>query len=223
MSDRPALTTTEAYDLWARSYDAHDNPLVAQSELPLAELTPVLSGKRVLELGCGTGRLAPAILAAGATEYVGVDGSSGMLERARTLQDPRARWLRAELSALPPSLIDFDLVLLCLVLEHFEDPFSVLSAAAKALGPAGQLVALELHAELAQRGIGAHFEHQGQTIRLASYPHEASELRTACTQAGLTPTRTTDWFPDAHAVTRSPKLARYRGTPVLLELRACRS
>ena len=90
MSDRPALTTTEAYDLWARSYDAHDNPLVAQSELPLAELTPVLSGKRVLELGCGTGRLAPAILAAGATEYVGVDGSSGMLERARTLQDPRA-------------------------------------------------------------------------------------------------------------------------------------
>lgn len=219
MSTEP-MSTTAAYDLWAQTYDSHDNPLVAMSDLALTELAPSLAGKRVLELGCGTGRLAPRVLAAGALTYTGVDGSQGMLTRARQLDDARASWRHADLTALPAELTGFDAVLLCLVLEHSREVTPVLAAAARALVPGGQLVALELHAELAERGVGAHFEHDGQTVQLASYPHDAAELRAACAHAGLTPTRITDWFPDERATARCRKLARYRGAPVLVELRA---
>lgn len=221
------LTTSEAYDLWAASYDGHDNPLVAQSELVLDELAPLLAGRAVLELGCGTGRLAPRVLAAGAASYTGVDGSAGMLARASALAaaadtGARARWVHAAVEELPADLAGFDVVLFCLVLEHARELGPPCAAAARALAPGGLLVAIELHAELAERGVGAHFEHAGQTIRLASFAHSAAELRAACAAAGLVTERATDWFPDARSISRSHKLARYTGTPVLLELRARR-
>src|SRR5687767_14151773 len=71
------------YDLWSTAYDELDNPLVAMAERALAELLPGLRGQRVVELGCGTGRNAGPVLAAGARAYHGVDGSAGMLARAR--------------------------------------------------------------------------------------------------------------------------------------------
>lgn len=36
-------------------------------------LAPHVQGKRILDLGCGTGRLGPALLQAGASHYIGID------------------------------------------------------------------------------------------------------------------------------------------------------
>lgn len=213
-------STSEAYDLWSSTYDVVDNPLVAQSEVALDELTALARGAAVLELGCGTGRLASRMLDAGAISYTGVDASSGMLQRAAELGLAGATWLCGELSAPPVPAASFDLVLFCLVLEHVRDLTPALAAARRALAPGGQVVVLELHAELATRGIGAHFEHQGQTVRIASFAHDAAELRAACAAAGLVPTRICEWFPDRRSLARSSKLGRYLGSPVLLELRA---
>lgn len=219
--DQPSSPSTrDAYDLWAATYDAFDNPLVAQSDLALEELGGAIRGASVLELGCGTGRLASRLLAAGARRYTGVDASPGMLQRAAALGLADATWLGGELASPPVAEASFELVLFCLVLEHVRDLVPALSAARRALAPGGQVVALELHPELAARGIGAHFEHQGQTVRIDSYAHDAAELRAACASAGLVPTRLCEWFPDQRSLARSSKLARYLGSPVLLELRA---
>lgn len=213
-------STSEAYDLWAPTYDLIDNPLVAQSEVALEELAALVRGASVLELGCGTGRLASRMLAAGASGYTGVDASPGMLQRAAKLGLLGATWLCGELASPPVPEAAFDVVLFCLVLEHVRDLVPALAAARRALAPGGQVVALELHPELAARGIGAHFEHQGQTVRIASFAHDAAELRAACAAAALVPTRLCEWFPDQRSLARSSKLRRYLGSPVLLELRA---
>lgn len=213
-------STSEAYDLWSSTYDFVDNPLVAQSEVALDELTALVHGASVLELGCGTGRLASRMLGAGASSYTGVDASQGMLERAAARGLVGATWVCGELAAPPVPAASFDVVLFCLVLEHVRDLTPALAAARRALAPGGQVLALELHAELATRGIGAHFEHQGETVRIASFAHDAAELRAACAAAALVPTRICEWFPDQRALARSSKLARYLGSPVLIELRA---
>jgi SAM-dependent methyltransferase len=77
----------------------------------------------VLDLGCGSGRVAEAVLTAGAAEYVGVDVSSQMLALAR---GRLARFERVELVEgdflrlrIPRT---FDVVLALGVFEYLEQP-----------------------------------------------------------------------------------------------------
>ena len=76
------LPTREGYDRWAACYDDEDNPLIALEEPKVAELLGPVSGLRILDLGCGTGRHALRLAAAGAN-VTAVDFSEGMLARAR--------------------------------------------------------------------------------------------------------------------------------------------
>lgn len=48
------------------------------------QLAPFVEGKRVLDLGCGSGRLADAVLAAGAAHYRGIDIAEAAIAEART-------------------------------------------------------------------------------------------------------------------------------------------
>src|SRR5688500_4442386 len=65
-------------------------------EQPLfVSLLPDVTGKRVLDLGCGVGQLALYLAQAGAAEVVGVDLSRRMLARARAERShPRLRYVR---------------------------------------------------------------------------------------------------------------------------------
>ena len=68
-------------------------------------------GTRVLDAGCGTGRVAIELAARGFS-VVGVDADSGMLSTARA-KAPGLEWIEADLSDLTPRLdAEFDLVLL---------------------------------------------------------------------------------------------------------------
>jgi len=209
-----------AYDLWAATYDSIDNPLVAQSAVVLAGHASWFAGASVLELGCGTGRNAAFALSAGAARFVGVDASPGMLEIARQrLKDPRVSLIHADLA----SGLDggpFDVALICLVLEHLQDPSLAISAAAKSLAPRGRLIVVELHPALHEAGVGANFRIADREVRLASFRHTAEELSAACGSAGLRVTSVVDHLRSAEALERSRKLARphYGGRPVLLEL-----
>ena len=68
-------------------------------------------GTRVLDAGCGTGRVAIELAARGFS-VVGVDADNGMLSTARA-KAPELEWIEADLSDLTPRLdAEFDLVLL---------------------------------------------------------------------------------------------------------------
>ncbi len=74
----------DAYDPFAAAYDRHWGGF-GEAVLPaLDELTGgrLAAGARVLDLCCGTGRLAAALVARGC-EVVGIDGSAAMIELAR--------------------------------------------------------------------------------------------------------------------------------------------
>src|SRR5271154_2039948 len=95
--------TLIGYDLWSNDYDGFDNPLIAMVDRALALDPEPVAGKHVLELGCGTARLALRLLDAGAASYTGVDGSPGMLARARErLADPRITLIESDIQSPLP-------------------------------------------------------------------------------------------------------------------------
>lgn len=95
---------------------------MAGRELAVA-VTSRLGHPRVLDLGCGSGRVAEAVLDAGAAAYVGVDVSPRMLELAR---ERLSRFDDVELleSDVAEAGLDgtYDLVLALGLFEYLDDP-----------------------------------------------------------------------------------------------------
>ena len=94
-----------------------------------------LRGRRVLEVGCGTGRLAEALEERELARVWAVDASEAMVARARHL-GVNARLARAE--ALPFKAGWFDAVVMRMTL-HLLDRRRALEQAARVLGRTGRL------------------------------------------------------------------------------------
>ena len=78
-------TIQNSYDQVAETYDANYQKLRyrARSYWVERSLRAACLGKKVLELGCGTGRLADALRRSSEPNYIGIDVSEKMLEHAR--------------------------------------------------------------------------------------------------------------------------------------------
>ncbi len=124
----------------ARLYDAL-NP-VEDDQLGLVELAgsePV----RVLDLGCGTGRLA-LMLAERGHDVVGVDPAAAMLQIARARDvDGRVRWIEGDARHVDLGDTRFDLIVMTgNVFQVFltdDDARAVLVTARRHLAPSGRL------------------------------------------------------------------------------------
>jgi ubiquinone/menaquinone biosynthesis C-methylase UbiE len=92
---------------------------------------------RVLELGCGTGRMLPTLLER-ASALAAVDGYPELLAEARR-RAPHAVLVHGPLDALPFADAQFDLVLALDVLEHVE-PDALLREARRVAAPGGAML-----------------------------------------------------------------------------------
>jgi SAM-dependent methyltransferase len=108
---------------------------VAELGLPVVERLALQPGERVLDLGCGDGRLTEALAAAGCS-VVGVDASAEQVRAAR------ARGLDARVmdgEALPFAA-EFDAVFSNAALHWMKRPRQVLEGVFRALRPGGRFV-----------------------------------------------------------------------------------
>ena len=106
---------------------------LARHRAPYERARERLAGRRVLDLGCGSGH-GSALLAGDAGLLVALDRIFPDPEPRRT----RARFCRADLFSLPLRPGSFDAVLSFQVIEHLEDPGPYLRAIAALLAPGGQ-------------------------------------------------------------------------------------
>ncbi len=97
-----------------------------------------MGGKRALDVGCGTGRLAEALAARGARVW-GVDPSEEMLAVARKTAGTAVGFKRGEAERLPFKSGWFDLAFLRLVI-HLVDRKKALPELRRILGPRGRAV-----------------------------------------------------------------------------------
>jgi SAM-dependent methyltransferase len=97
----------------------------------------VRPGDRVLDAGCGSGRLFTYDLRGHAGLIVGVDLTSDVAENPN-IDAP----LRGSLTALPFARETFDLIICKHVLEHLDEPGSAFHELARVLRPQGRLLIL---------------------------------------------------------------------------------
>lgn len=132
----------EEYDArWAR-LAASGQSIHGEADL-VDDLLGGRGGSRVLDAGCGTGRVAIELSRRGHS-LVGVDADTGMLDAARA-KEPGISWIHADLGDLDAHLdATFDLVVLAGNVMIFLDPGSegrVVSQLADRLVPNGFLIA----------------------------------------------------------------------------------
>jgi malonyl-CoA O-methyltransferase len=211
------LGVQDAYDLWADSYDSQDNPMVLGATQILARKLPDFAGRAVVEFGCGTGRNLEAFARAGAASVAGVDLSPGMLAQARA-RVPQATLIEGDFAGAALPECAFDVALFCLALEHAGDLRGPLAAALRALRGAGRVLVVEIHPDLAAGGTAAHFERDGETIRIPTYAHRRAAYVEAATVAGLRLVRAVDWRPRDFARTSPRMLKRGPDALLLIEL-----
>ncbi len=213
----------ESYQQWTAIYDEFENPLGAMVSHVLRRPAFDITGARVLELGCGTGRNIDRLFEQRVASYTGVDESPAMLGIAehRRRSGADIELLRRDLRE--PWWNDvgqFDVVLVSLVLERFEQAAPILRGAGNVVAPGGTLWLLELHPAFraAEDGAQGSDDHDGPT----RFAHSAHELRAALTSTGWEPVASTDWCPTTRQASDNRTLARHLAQPVLLEVRATR-
>jgi ubiquinone/menaquinone biosynthesis C-methylase UbiE len=208
--------------MWSRIYDDEDNPLIALETMQFRHLLGDVRGLTVADIGCGTGRHALAMAAAGAT-VVGVDFSVGMLSKARAKPGAATvHFVRHDVATgLPFVSRAFDRVTCCLVLEHVGDLSGVVSEMARICRVGGAVCLSDLHPAMGLLGLQAQFTDpaSGQKTRPASARHQVSDYVMAATRAGLDIEHMSEHVVDEALVARSPRARPYAGWPLLLMMR----
>jgi demethylmenaquinone methyltransferase/2-methoxy-6-polyprenyl-1,4-benzoquinol methylase len=102
----------------------------------------VRPGDRVLDACCGTGDLAIAAHAVGAS-VTGLDFSDRMLERARS-KEPEVEWVRGDALALPFADGAFDAATVGFGVRNLDDLAVGLTELARVIRPGGRLGILEI-------------------------------------------------------------------------------
>jgi SAM-dependent methyltransferase len=211
------LPVRDGYAAWASSYDHDGNPLVPLEGPAVADLIGSVRGLLVLDVGCGTGRHALALSAAGAT-VVALDGSPEMLAIGRSKPGAeRITWVRHSVpSPLPFADLMFDRAVLGLVAEHLEDLESTLIEVARVLVPGGLCVLSALHPDRTAEGQRARFLDPATGLRrpIRTVHRSRDDYHAAAHSAGLAlqAERTLIVTPEHAAL--YPRAAKYLGLPL---------
>ena len=203
---------TALYDGFAARYDAENasSLLNAHYERPaMLELAGDVRGRRILDAGCGSGPLAEALLARGAS-VTGIDVSPAMVELARRRLGPDANLQVADLGG-PLAFPDgsFDDVVCSLALHYLEDWSAPLAELHRVLVPGGRLMLSVNHPTVsvvnypgedyfATREYSEEYEFDGEPAVLTFWHRPLHAMFDAFSGAGFRVVRVAEPAPSLH-------------------------
>lgn len=104
-----------------------------RSSIPQREI------RKVLDLGCGTGRFTGALGKTFGCPVVGVEPSAAMLDVAVSRNEPDVEWKQGQAERIPLDNQAVDLVYMSQVFHHFVEPRRALQEINRVLTPTGYL------------------------------------------------------------------------------------
>jgi ubiquinone/menaquinone biosynthesis C-methylase UbiE len=104
----------------------------------VAEAGELGPGKRLIDLGCGTGRWTIPLVERTGCEAVGIDSSRGMLQKARVKDTAgRIEWLLGDVEHPQVGPESFDCAFMSLMMHHLEDHLGTFERVRHLLRPGG--------------------------------------------------------------------------------------
>jgi SAM-dependent methyltransferase len=135
------MTGRADYDQIAQVYDqvrVSDAPHLEWWRRRIIEAGELGPGKRLIDLGCGTGRWTIPLAAQSGCEALGLDRSAGMLEKARAKDaERRVTWVQGDVEHLDVEPGSFDCAFMCLMMHHLTDHLATFRGVYRALRPGG--------------------------------------------------------------------------------------
>ena len=131
----------DVFSTYMAHRDRSDSPNDILEKPVLMELLGDLSGKRILDLGCGDAAFASEAFRMGCVSYLGIEGSRNMLALAtQNLSGSPGRVIQADLETWEPPEEAFDLVISRLVFHYLTGLEAILQRVHRALVQGGQIV-----------------------------------------------------------------------------------
>jgi ubiquinone/menaquinone biosynthesis C-methylase UbiE len=146
-----------------------------------AELTEMVAGDRVVDVGCGPGSAARYASRRGARSVTGVDPSAVMLRLARRLTNQRPNtvngaavtFVEGVAEALPLPDDGADVLWALATVHHWPDLDAALSEARRVLASGGRFVAIERRSPDGARGLASHGWTEAQANAFADQVRDA--------------------------------------------------
>jgi ubiquinone/menaquinone biosynthesis C-methylase UbiE len=138
----------------------------------IAEAGQLGPGKRLIDLGCGTGRWTIPLAERTGCEAVGVDNSPGMLAKAREKDsDGRVTWLEADVEYLDTvERESFDCALMSLIMHHVHDHLTTFRGVYRILRLGGVVLVRQGTLEQILNDVSHRFFPETVSIDLARTP-----------------------------------------------------
>lgn len=174
--------TLALYERWAEDYPpVPHNPLMRAEQQAMRRLWPSMTGRRALDLACGSGRYARLIAAAGAASVTALDRSPQMLRRVAG-----AMTVQGSMTRLPFASRTFDVVVCGLAVGHAPDLDAWMSGAARVLARGGVLIYSDFHPLAASEGHARRFrDADGGVHCVPHHRHPVAAHARAAAAAGL--------------------------------------
>lgn len=203
----------------------------------LAARLAELSGRRIVDLGCGFGWFSRWAAAQGAAHVLGIDISENMLARARAeTTSPAISYRQADLESLDLETASFDLAYSSLAFHYIADFGRLVGVLFRALVPGGRLVfSIEHPIYTAPRRAGWLTRDDGhKSWPIDSYASEGARVtdwlakgvikqhRTLGTTlntligTGFNIRHVEEWQPSTAQIRKDPALAELRERPIFL-------
>ncbi len=164
------VTAVEGYALWAETWETTPSPVVGLEQRMLLPWLERIPARRVVDVGCGTGRWTAPLGA------VGIDLSPAMLAVASRKPLLRGRLAVADAAALPIASASAALALCTLTLGHLLRQVSAWKELSRILQPGGTLLLTDFHPAAAAQGWRRTFRHAGRVYELENYPYTLEDL-----------------------------------------------